>query len=162
MIDKFIDWYVGSFTNRKQALSHPFMFKEVRLTHKYMGDNTFYGEQKTVYTDNTYRKFKNVISESDGLIIAKNYTLEDKYMPNCDMVFKFDGEQFVGEVEGCDCFVEREGKQTYVKNSTYLSEDSYKVYDRGYEVDTDEYVWGSRWGHFKFIRIDKEPIWIEG
>jgi CpeT protein len=78
------------------------------------------------------------------------------------MVFKFDGEQFVGTVEGCNCLVEREGKKTYVKNSTYLGEDTYKVYDRGYEVDTDEYIWGSRWGHFVFIRIDKEPIWIEG
>lgn len=162
MIDKFIDWYVGSFTNRKQALSRPFMFKEVRLTHKYMGDNTFYGEQTTVYTDNTYRKFKNVISESDGLIIAKNYTLDDKYMPNCDMVFKFDNDEFIGEVEGCDCIVHREGKDTYVKNSTKLSEDRYRVYDRGFSVEDDEYVWGSRWGYFDFIRIDKDPIWIGG
>ncbi len=158
MIDKFIDWYVGSFNNRKQSLSHPFMFKEVNLTHKYLGDNTFYGEQETVYTNNIYRKFKNVITESDGLIIVKNYTLEDKYIPNCNIVFKFDGTQFVGEVEGCNCLVEREGKQTYVKNSTFLGEDTYRVYDRGYEVESDEYVWGSEWGYFEFIRIDKESI----
>tara|TARA_B100000085_G_scaffold81172_1_gene73195 strand:+ start:498 stop:986 length:489 start_codon:yes stop_codon:yes gene_type:complete len=162
MIDKFIEWYTGSFNNKQQSLSRPFMFKEVNMTHKYLGDNTFYGEQQTVYTGEVYRKFKIRLEESDGLIVSKNYSLDDEYIPGCDTFFKFENDEFTGSLNGCDCIVDWEGEKTYLKNAAILREDKYHVYDRGLSVETDKFVWGSRYGYFEFVRTDKEPLLISG
>lgn len=162
MIDTFVDWFVGSFDNKKQALSEPFKFKQVHLTHEYLGDNTFLGKQQTVYTEKIYRTFKIKLVQSGDTIISKNYKLDGEYIEGCDTIFTFEKDRFVGELKGCDCIVDWKGEQTYVKNGAILLEDNYLVFDRGFSVETDKYVWGSAFGYFDFARVDKKPLLIQG
>ena len=66
---------------------------------------------------------------------------------------KLEGNNFYkGGTSTCNCYVEWQGKKTYVQNEVTLSEDYYLVVDKGLSVETDEKIWGSNYGAFKFQR----------
>jgi len=173
MIDKFNSWIEGTFTNKTQAYSYPTFFSYVRVVHKRIGENLFYGEQQNFWKEKPYRQFVMEVTQNDNLIITKTYKVdEDKhchlknlddismtYKENCDTTFIFDGTQFTGSIQGCKCFVERDGELTYLQNSAILGEDYYRVYDQGFSANTNQKVWGSS-RYYEFSRIDKEPLLI--
>lgn len=173
MIDKFTSWIEGTFTNRTQAYSYPTFFSYVRVVHKKIGDNLFYGEQQNLWREKPYRQFVMEVTQLDDLIITKTYKVDEEkhchlknlddismtYKENCDTIFTFDGTQFSGGIENCLCYVERDGELTYLKNSAILGEDYYRVYDQGFSASTNKKVWGSS-RYYEFSRIDKEPLLI--
>ena len=176
MIEKFKDFFVGTFDNYSQSFARPLLFSPVHLIHKQIGDNWFYGEQQNIFKTKPYRQFVIEIIESDNKIITKNYKIDNEkhyhlrnmdsifdsliYTENCDRIFTLDKEVFTSKMTSCDCIVDWKGQQTYVENSSILSEDVYKIYDKGFSVETKEYVWGSQHGHYDFVRSDKEPLLI--
>lgn len=174
MIDEFIEYFVGTFENRKQAFSRPAFFSPVHLIHKPIGNNWFYGEQQNFWHEKPYRQFVVEIIEKDNKIISRNYKIDndkhyhlrnmDKifdslvYKEKCDTVFEYTTGKFIGKIEGCNCIVEWDGEKTYVENSAILMDGSYEVYDRGISIESKKRIWGSAYGHYNFIRIDKEPL----
>ncbi len=72
----------------------------------------------------------------------------------CNMhVERTPNHSFVGTVEpGKQCFVFRNGKQTYLHSEFEVRQDLFISLDRGYDVDTDERVWGSLAGPFYFVK----------
>lgn len=175
MIDKFCSWIEGTFTNKSQAYSYPTFFSYVRVIHKKIDDNLFYGEQQNLWKDRPYRQFVMEILEHNNSIITRTYKInEDKhfhlrnldtiresmiYKENCDTIFTFDENKFEGGIQSCSCFVERDGQLTYLKNSAILGEDYYRVYDQGFDIKTNKKLWGSS-RYYEFSRIDKEPLLI--
>lgn len=175
MIDKFNSWIEGTFTNKTQAYSYPTFFSYIRVIHKKIGDNLFYGEQQNLWREKPYRQFVMEVIETNNCILTKTYKIDDEkhfhlrnldsiqesmiYKENCDTIFAFDGEKFSGKIHSCSCFVEREGQLTYLKNSAILGEDYYRVYDQGFSVETNKKVWGSS-RYYEFSRIDKESLLI--
>lgn len=169
MIEKFNEWFAGEFQNQQQAFGRPLFYANVKLTHMQLHNGFFYGEQIEVWKSEPYRQFViKPVADGDNVII-KNYEFDKDlhvgfknldliteenltYKLGCDNIVKFDGTKFEGGVEGCECYVMRDDKKTYVVNSMILGENYYDVYDKGIDVETGERIWGSAYGHYKFIK----------
>ena len=69
------------------------------------------------------------------------------------MDVEWTGSSFKGIVQpGKACIVERKGQKTYLDNSFEIDEQKLISFDRGFDPETDEMVWGSIAGPFHFVR----------
>jgi hypothetical protein len=68
-------------------------------------------------------------------------------------VERTDAHTFKGGVEpGKKCCINRKGVDTYLSIEFEVTENTYSSLDRGYDVVTDERVWGSIAGAFEFTK----------
>lgn len=68
-------------------------------------------------------------------------------------VHRADEHTFKGEVEaGKKCCVNRKGVDTYLSIEFEVTETTYSSLDRGYDIVTDERIWGSIAGAFQFVK----------
>ncbi|PZO40516.1 MAG: chorismate-binding protein [Pseudanabaena frigida] len=68
-------------------------------------------------------------------------------------VHRADRHTFKGAVEpGKHCCINRKGVDTYLSIEFEVTENTYSSLDRGYDVVTDEMVWGSVAGAFEFAK----------
>jgi len=172
MINTFLEWFEGTWENKIQAFSRPSYFAMIRVVHmKVPGtDNMFYGEQAYNYSlQSPYRQFVLKIEEVDNKIVIKNYnfnaseykgfinleTIPKKltYKQNCDTLLTFNGTEFSGGIEGCECYVKWSDQNTYFKNVVILGKDYYNVMDQGFHVETNLQIWGSQHGLFEFKKM---------
>ena len=172
-MNQFLELFEGTFANKRQAQSHPTRYAHIRVQHRKISDHRFYGEQAYNYLLNRpYRQFViDVIDEGDYLRL-KNYEIRDAiqfaecknlelitdelltYRPGCDNIIRQTGPKtFEGKNDTCECWVMRGNIKTYVQNEVFLTEDKYKVLDRGLHAETHAKVWGSDWGAFEFVRM---------
>ena len=154
MFEEFCSYFEGYFNNQKQAFNHPREFAMIELQHTRVSDNLFQVTQGYVMdSGNPYREVEiEVIDEPENdRILLKTYK-DGKHVPGCDCTFQRDGDTFVGDITGKKCFVERGIKTTYMQSSAILGDGFYHVIDKGFDVDNDEQLWGSRPGHFEFDR----------
>ena len=177
-MNQFLEYLEGHFSNKKQAQGHPTRYAHIHIVHRKISDRRFYGEQSYNYMiTRPYRQFViDVIDESnevDGNVYRlKNYELNapDRfvgcknlesiknthltYRDGCDIIFRQVGEKtFKGGTSTCECFVEWQGKKTFLENNILLTDTEYHVIDIGRDVETKQKVWGSDWGHLKFDRM---------
>ncbi|MGD1851421.1 MAG: chromophore lyase CpcT/CpeT [Cyanophyceae cyanobacterium] len=170
----------GDFSNQKQSFDDPKTFAHIRIFFRPLPFNFFsavgfYSEQTYDYDLWTpYRQgVHKLVARDDNSIYIENYGLKDPVMyagasrnadimatitrdclvPRCGcaMVFRRKGDGFFGEVEpGRQCLIPRNGKTTYLVSEVELTEATWVSRDRGFEVDTDEHIWGSAAGPLKF------------
>ena len=167
---KFEECLVGHFSNLHQAMKDPSRYAHINISHIKLKDGLFYGEQAYNYEPtNPYRQFILKIIEEDDYII-QNYEISDpkpyvgcknldqladaplERRLGCDIRFKLDGIVYRGATATAECLVPYKGRQTYLQNEIELTEDSYWVLDKGFDVETKKQVWGAQWGHLKFYR----------
>ena len=68
-------------------------------------------------------------------------------------VDRTDQQTFKGAVEpGKKCCINRKGVDTYLAIEFEVTENTYSSLDRGYDIVTDERVWGSIAGAFQFVK----------
>jgi len=68
-------------------------------------------------------------------------------------VHRTDQHTFKGAVEpGKKCCINRKGVDTYLEIAFEVTETTYSSLDRGYDIVTDERIWGSIAGAFQFIK----------
>ncbi len=68
-------------------------------------------------------------------------------------VYRADQHTFKGAVEtGKKCCLNRKGVDTYLEIEFEVTENTYSSLDRGYDIVTDERVWGSIAGAFQFTK----------
>ena len=172
-MNQFLELLEGTFANKLQAQSHPTRYAHIRVSHRKISDNRFYGEQAYNYQLNMpYRQFViDVVDEGDYLRL-KNYEIStpsdfagcrnlDKltddlltYREGCDNIIKETAKNtFTGKNDTCECWVMRGGIKTYVNNEVLLTETNYQVMDRGLNAETHDKVWGSDYGPFNFARL---------
>ena len=171
-MNQFLELFEGTFSNKRQAQSHPTRYAHIRVQHRKISDNRFYGEQAYNYLLNRpYRQFViDVVAENDYLRL-KNYEIKDSiqfaecknlefitdeiltYRSGCDNIIRQTGPKtFEGKNDTCECWVMRGNIKTYVQNQVTLTETEYHVVDRGLHAETNQKIWGSDWGAFKFMR----------
>ncbi len=171
-------WIAGDFSNQKQALADSRNYAHIRVFFRplpwdFFSGIGFYSEQAydhdlwTPYRQGVHR----FINQGEQIYI-ENYGLKDPILYagsgrelnilktitpdcierryNCSMVFQREGDLFRGKVEGNCCFIEKNGKQTYLVSDIELTETTFVSLDRGMDVTTNEQVWGSTAGHLKF------------
>ena len=78
-MNEFIDLLEGTFANKTQAQSHPTRYAHIRVQHRKIADNRFYGEQAYNYLKNRpYRQFViEVVDEGEDAYRLKNYEVKD-------------------------------------------------------------------------------------
>jgi len=171
-------WLAGDFSNQKQAYDNPKNYAHIRvffrpLPWEFFDGMGFYSEQ--VYDYNLWTPYRQgvhrLISQGEQIYL-ENYGLKDAILYagagrepdilktitpaaierryNCSMVFQQEGNLFRGRVEGNCCFIEKQGKKTYLVSDVELTETTFVSLDRGMDINTHEQVWGSTTGPLKF------------
>lgn len=171
-MDQFLEYLEGTFSNKKQAQSHPTRYAHIIVEHRKISDYRFYGQQAYKYLIvRPYRQFVIDVVKEDNQFCLKNYEIKNPsmftgcknlelitddiltYRKGCDIIMKQTGpETFYGGTSTCECWVDWNGIKTYVQNEVTLTKDEYHVIDRGIHAETNKKVWGSDWGAFKFMR----------
>ena len=158
MIDEFCEYFEGTFENKMQAMSNPTKFAMIELLHTPYGKYKFRCIQRYYSDKKEYRNTIISVYEQDSKILIKNFkektpeTGELTYLTGCDTIFEKIGKEFHGKNLCKECFVTWDGKKTYLEIQSILGNGYYHVIDKGYDVNTDEHIWGSFNGSFKFVK----------
>lgn len=172
-------WMAGDFSNQKQAFANPTLYAHIHVYFRPLPDEFFsgigfYSEQ--VYDYDLWKPYRQGVHrfvEQGDQIYIENYSLKDPILYagaareldilysitpenierryHCSMIFKRDGERFLGSVEpGNKCLINRNGCQTYLVSEVELTEHTWVSLDRGMDVNTNQQVWGSEAGALRF------------
>jgi CpeT protein len=154
MIEKFCEYFNGYFNNQKQAYSYPSKFALIELYHEKLDNYKFRVKQKYSISDTPYRESIIKIIENDNFLLLKNYKNDGETELNgCDvLVFEKEGE-FLGKNISNQCIIKNQGRDTYLVTESILGEGYYKVVDKGYDLYTNDQVWGSYNGFFCFNKL---------
>jgi CpeT protein len=171
-------WMAGDFSNYQQASASPKDYAHIHvffrpLPFEFFSGIGLYSEQVYDYDLWTpYRQGVHRLVEREDHIYIENFSLknamfyagsgrnldilktistdaiERRY--NCSMVFKREGDRFLGGVEGNSCFIEKNGCQTYLDSYVEVTETTWLSLDKGLDVNTHKQVWGSTTGPLRF------------
>lgn len=176
-------WLAADFSNQQQAWENPPFFAHIHVIMRPLPQPVLEGipflvEQLYDFMPNTPYRIRVVnIIEKAGHLEIENYQIKDEKrfytatkdrnklqqitredlekMPGCNMVVQWTGKSFKGAVEpGKCCFVHRKGQKTYLDSTFEVDENLFFSLDRGRNPETDEAVWGSVAGAFRFERIE--------
>jgi len=145
-------YLLGHWTNRLQAQSDPINWVSVEIVWKLHEE----GFQSMNYKrsegpDAPYRKKNHkFLKISDTEVLVENYHLDWTRHEDCDIIFKFDGQVWHGELA-------YPGKCTGYRGDKVISEihaygDKLHTCDRGIDLETGEMVWGSK-ELYRFTRM---------
>ena len=150
----FHDYLEGTFDNRLQAMQYPTRYARIIITHEWIGGEWFEGKQAYYHSqDRPYRHFRMRVFPEGEKFRIKNYDKNgDVYKKGCDTIFELVGSEYHGHNTDCNCWVNWKGTKTYLTNDIVLGYNIYKVMDSGIDPETGQKIWGSQWGHLKFIR----------
>ena len=173
----------GIFSNKEQALNNPKNFAHIQLHIRPLLFNiykcySFYSEQRYQHDIwNPYRQSINKLSLEKEIFILSNHRIESqerftggalemslldkisKYKlytrPGCSMHFRETKQgSFYGNIEpGRKCHIQNGNKKTYVKSEVVFNKNTLISEDSGYEITTDQKVWGSNFGPLIFKKI---------
>ncbi len=175
-------WMAGDFSNHKQAAAEPQHYAHIRiffrpLPFEFFNAIGFYSEQVYDYDLwSPYRQGVHKLVDRGADTYIENYSLKDAILYagaarepdilktithdclerrcNCSMIFRREGELFRGQVEpGNQCFVERNGAQTYLISDVEIGENTWVSLDKGMDVNTHEKLWGSAFGMLRFEKV---------
>jgi CpeT protein len=175
-------WMAGDFSNHKQAAAEPQHYAHIRiffrpLPFEFFNAIGFYSEQVYDYDLwSPYRQGVHKLVDRGEDTYIENYSLKDAMLYagaarepeilktithdclerrcNCSMIFRREGELFRGQVEpGNQCFVERNGAQTYLISDVEIGENTWVSLDKGMDINTHEKLWGSAFGMLRFEKV---------
>jgi CpeT protein len=183
-------WMAGDFSNYQQAQANPAQYAHIHVLFRplpwdFFDAIGFYSEQ--VYDYDLWTPYRQgvhrLIGHSDHIYI-ENYALQDPILYagagrelsilktitqacierryNCSMVFKREGDRFIGSVEGDHCLITKNGCQTYLISDVTITETTWDSLDKGMDVSTHQQVWGSERGPLRFTKsqnfADEVPL----
>ena len=148
------DYLLGHWSNRYQAQSAPHHFSTVEAVWKKV-DGGYYSKNyfRSDGSNKPYReRYHKMVSLSDDEILVENYDLDWTRAEDCDMILKFDGTCWRGELA-------TPGKCTGVKgyrvvSEIYIFKDKLHTMDQGYNSE-GKMVWGSE-QLYKFTRMGEQ------
>ena len=180
-IKNLAQWMAADFSNQEQAYDNPPFFAHIRvcmrpLPSSVFSEPGFLVEQAYDYMiNNPYRLRVLKLTTVDDHIEIENFKVKDQEqfygasrdlerlknltanhlekLPGCDMVVEWTGHSFKGEVKpGKACMVFRKNKETYLDSRFEIDDQKMISFDIGRDPQTDEQVWGSVAGPFRFVR----------
>ncbi len=177
-----VQWMAGYFTNQTQAFDRPREFAQIRLWQRPLPWELFSGYAIYVEQANElaptepYRRVVLHYQPQGSTIFVANYLVQDDGyfkgaaqeperlqaltqahlapMTGCGMIFERFDDYFRGVVEpGKLCRFEKRGHQTYLNSISEVRADSFMSLDRGFDLESNEQIWGSFAGPFKFVKV---------
>ena len=181
----------GIFSNKEQALDNPKNFAHIQIHIRPLFFKTykcfaFYSEQRYQHDIwNPYRQSINKLSHEKEIFILSNHKIEDKERftggaldislldniskyklykrSGCSMYFRETNPgNFSGTLEpGCKCYIQYGKNKTYVNSAVRVNKNSFITEDSGYEIETDQKIWGSDFGPLIFKKLDNFDYFID-
>lgn len=174
-------WLSADFSNQAQSFENPPFFAHIRVCIRPLpldvfGDLYLFLEQAYDFELNQpYRLRVLKLKVVDDHIEIENFKVQDEAaffgasrdrdrlakltpdllipMTGCEMNVEWTGHSFKGAIKpGRNCIVVRKDKSTYLDSQFDVSAEGMKTWDRGYDHDTDEQLWGAIAGPFEFVR----------
>jgi hypothetical protein len=174
-------WFSADFSNQAQSFENPPFFAHIRvcirpLPRAVFPDLSLFLEQAYDFElHHPYRLRVLKLKVVDDHIELENLKVKDQeaffgaardrdrlsvltpdhleLMEGCDMNVEWTGQSFKGTIKpGRNCIVVRKDKTTYLDNQFDVSEAGMKSWDRGFDAETEEQVWGAIAGPFEFVR----------
>ena len=187
-LQRFLDLLCGEYSNQQQALDNPPLFAHIFLRYKpieHLRPGSILLEQTyAVDPEHPYRlRIIRAEEIENGVIKLWNHLVREptRYtkatselnlrkqiretdlipLDNChyQVVEREDG--YHGAIEpGCQCMVNRNGKDTVLVSSFHLNGETLLTLDRGLDPVTSERCWGSIAGEFRFRKCQSwEAKW---
>ncbi|MEA5532689.1 chromophore lyase CpcT/CpeT [Crocosphaera sp. XPORK-15E] len=174
-------WMCADFSNQAQAFENPPFYAHIRVCIRplplanFPEPSLFLEQAYDFMLNRPYRLRVLKLKVIDGRIELENCKVKDEeaflgasrdleklkkltpdyieVMQGCDMFVDWTGNSFKGVVKpGRNCRVVRNEKETYLENSFEVDENKLISLDRGFDLETNELVWGSIAGAFQFVR----------
>jgi hypothetical protein len=147
--------------------------------------HSFYVESAYDYSlDQPYKNGVLLVKEKNGLLEVCNFKItgsEDfwygSYDPTllknlskerliqlpaeCNTEFNYDMNRdlFIGKTKpGKNCIIPRKNNQTYLDSTFLLEKNQYSSLDIGRDIESNEQIWGSTQGPFRFDKIRCFPL----
>ena len=177
---QFLKLLCGEYSNEKQALDNPPLYSHILISyrplpHLEQGSLLLHQAYAVAYGSPYRLRVVQIRPHDNGGLKVWNHklrtperfytainnaTLRAQISPEdlillrgCHYTVYADADSFRGSLEkGCRCLVQRNGQETYLVSEFKLSSDGMKTIDRGYDVQTHKYLWGSVAGAFCFRR----------
>ncbi|MFN3926082.1 MAG: chromophore lyase CpcT/CpeT [Pseudanabaenaceae cyanobacterium] len=177
---KLAQWLAGDFSNWEQAIENPPFFAHVRVCMRPLPVPPtptgvwLYVEQAYDYELHIpYRTAVLHLQEQGADLVIVNYKLKNpqayfgsarqpdrlaqitihdlEQQCGCNMLIQHKGNEFTGVIEpGKKCCVQRKGRDTYLHSEFTVGADFFRSWDQGFDLVTNERVWGAIAGAFEF------------
>ena len=180
MTRRLLEQLSGVFANEAQALANPPLFASIRVVFRPMprlATGSLLLEQAyALDPGHPYRiRVLRVRHHQEHGLIIENWSLHDEerfygatmdperlaqvqqqdltLLQGCTYRVETAGDGFRGEVEpGCNCRVQRAGRETYLVSRFEVGEGWLRTTDQGFDPQTHAHVWGGVAGAFAFER----------
>ena len=183
LVLEFIKTLLGKYSNEEQSINNPMLFAHINiffiaLPLSIFNEPLIYSEQSYNYNPwSPYRQSLHKFSFANKKIILESYGIKNNirvagagFNPSllhalkgqelikkngCSMQFnRIKSKHYVGEIEpGKECLARHSGKTTYISSKVEFNNESWTVIDEGFDIETNEKVWGSQNGPIKFKKI---------
>ncbi len=179
----FINTLCGKYSNEIQSQKEPYQYANINIYFRLLPWDLFkgisiYSEQSYNHSPwSPYRQSVLRLTMDEELFILDNYKIKNSeriagggfkgeflnlikkdnliIRKDCEMIFyKKDNESYMGSLRECKkCIIARDGKATYLVSKVILEKDKFISKDEGYDIETNQKVWGSIHGFLEFDRI---------
>ncbi|KGG13053.1 MULTISPECIES: chromophore lyase CpcT/CpeT [Prochlorococcus] len=184
-LDNFTRAFTGHFSNKEQAINSPKDFAHIDIYVRTLPIDlfnvpSFYSEQSFNYSPwSPYRQAVHKLYYENNTFLLKNFMLTNskkvagagfqsdllKYIEagqikirnGCEMEFtELDKGHYIGKLKNCKkCIIQKDGKETYLISQVEINKHSWVSIDEGFDIDTNEKIWGSISGALKFVRLEE-------
>jgi len=177
---RLLEQLSGVFSNEAQAVANPPLFASIQVVFRptpQLAPGSLLLEQAYALDPSQpyrIRVLRVRHQQAQGLII-ENWALHEEerfygatmdperlvqvrqedltLLQGCTYLVETAGDGFRGEVEpGCNCRVQRAGRETYLVSRFEVGKGWLRTTDQGFDPQTHTHVWGGVAGAFKFER----------
>jgi len=183
---RFLKTLCGKYSNYKQSIKQPKLYANINIYFRLLPWELFqgvsiYSEQS--YNHAPWSPYKqsvlNLSAEKQSFILY-NYKIDNPeriagggfnleflnninrrnlhIRENCEMRFNEKGYgSYIGSLKKCrECIIKRNDSKTYLVSEVKLNKNHFISKDEGFDIITNQKVWGSVNGFFKFDRIPED------
>lgn len=180
MARRLLEQLSGAFSNEAQAVANPPLFASIQVvfrpTPQLEPGSLLLEQAYALDPSQPYRiRVLRVRHHQEQGLIIENWALHDEerfygatmdperliriqqqdltLLQGCTYLVETQGDGFRGEVEpGCNCRVQRAGRETYLVSRFDVGGGWLRTTDQGFDPQTHERVWGGVAGAFEFER----------
>jgi len=149
MMNHFRQLLLGTYHNQQQAYNNPVLWAHIYVSFEERGDDI---HSKSWYAiespENPYRQSLLRLKEENNRIIVSSMNLMTN-TESCDIPFRYLGHHWVGNNPRCII----PDRNQYISMSIRFDGVNYFSRDAGYDLETNQFLWGKEEGEFHFIRV---------
>ncbi len=148
-LNDFSQKLIGTYHNQQQAYNNPVLWAHIYVSFEEQEDGIFSKSWYAIESpDNPYRRSLLKLREEGNQIIVTSVNLLTN-TESCDIPFEYIAGYWVGYNQNCII----PDRNQYISTSVRFDGHNYFSRDAGYDLETNQFLWGKQEGEFHFIRV---------